>query len=748
MRNSKFRNDKHRPTTISAIAFTDFIENQEATDASSRDYDNRIINAPSETTTPIKINEDKIEITFQNQSPGAKKAEEVVIEHHHHLNYYPKTKIKSLDEQTNKDERKVRLKNSKDDYHIKSKNDNRIFKPNTDLERKTNHKDKELKNLEEPTNQFELLESENKSTEKEVSSDNKSPRSSIVIDGLPGFPDPDLYLSRSSIDKSEFDKFSNRNKTDKLNLDNRNAELAADGAGFVSDAVGYRTNNDDDTLNRESSNREVSSYKENSASDKSSDKKDMRFIVKNPQVIWAAESDESTEEEQDVNNKFVKINRSLQPVFYKNNVHTNLRSTQSNAYKNLPISNIQHQHLTNTRLNSPSIKFVEAAVAESKQLNNKIPLIVSMHNNNLGKLSTILKTSSNYQPSSSFNNLSPQLLKSNFGLANERHYNPSFRLQTRRKREIANKNVAAGKDRKVYRIFSFNQKPINLTENKSTDLDTSSNVNVERNSQQRNERNKPLKTSNYNYNNINLYSPPNYRSNDKVNEDVSLDGKLAAEKLKEDKVGNSNENDYNSDNKLANLNPNGNINLKKSKPKKKFNNNRQQIRQPNFIEDNPFLNLFNTLTNIGQNSLSQALGQSNNLGTNNLGSNNLNSRASNEDEEEGGDDGNNINSNSLSTEKPKYGILGSGNYEIINGGIYKDLKAKNKINQPQQAFSTSDYSKDNSKEQLNNSYSKKNNSNLNNFQPFSFNDIPLLGFQGFDNFSKASKVNKSVIKKY
>lgn len=723
-RSNRSKNEKRlKLVTTSTTPFSDFIDEQESTESSNnQDYEPQNSGkAPIETTTPIQITEEeKIQITI-NQNPFSsnnnrpnKKSNEVVIEHH--LNYLPKVNLnaKSLDDSKEGNHSSANARKIKNNYES-NRNNHQNAKRNrlqndVQLESKNNSKSNHLRNQimenkpEGPVNQFEPLDSESRSGDQEDKTEDRQRTysSNIVIDGLPGFPDPSLYMDKS--ESTIIPRTLIRNKTAKLELEGKNVELAADGAGFVVDSLD--SNDDRESLSRESSNLRESNDNKMSDNKMANDDSQInkvpvreqiknikdRFTVKDPSVIWATESDESAEEQELANNKLNKPNKSIPSVFYKRNL--NQHQHKQSSGNSLNQYNLRPAHLNAKSGRFPSTKHAAETVAESNQLNNKIPILVSMLHKPDNRIITP--------------NQRTVVANSNFGYSadQQRQFNPKFILERTRSKRATEKD--ANLDGKVYRIFSsLNQQPTNLIKNrKSIDLDAGSS----------NEQNRPLKTSNYNYNNLNIYNP---------NDDKSK----VVDRSKEDKIGNSGENDYNTERQN---------NLKKIKPKKKLN--RPPVRQPNFLEDNPFLNLFNTLTNIGQTSLSQALGQNNNLDTSR---NNVNyQRASNENESSDDDE---LDGNVVSTEKPKYGILGSGNIEIINGGIYKDVsKPSSKNSQPQQAFSTSDYSKDKLNSGRNNG---QNNSNLNNFTPFSFNDIPLLqGFQGFDNFSKAaSKLNERVI---
>lgn len=621
--------------------------------------------SPVETTTPIQMTEEKIEITInQNQGlynkPLNKKpnGDGIVIEHHHHLNYHPKSKIKtkSLNDPnylTNKLDNRLTNNSSirtTKDQHKNNRNrtngSKSISKSKMDHDfKKTNSEPiSELKT--ESSNQFEPLDSEGKLNDDQSNKEipERTYSTNIVIDGLPGFPDPTLY--ESTITRTLI-----KNKTDqRLEIDD-GIELAADGAGFVIGEIGkdnFETTNEKietEQISKASSDR--TNYKESTDNNKMNMIQNKpikeqikvskeRFVVKEPSVIWATESDESAEEEE-IGSKLAKIDKSIQSVFYRRDLKKQSENKQYGA-DNLSASlNNKNSRLHLTNSNSPSINFVETVAAESNQLNKQI-LVQMMQNGNLHH-PKILKSNFVNSPKFATPQLPLQHKKSNFNLR-ERQYsnNPTFRLQTRNKRDLnldenkintksdtkndARTDVKTDKN-KIYRIFSFNQQeqPINLIKNSRTDLETSSNVNVE--------RNKPLKTSNYNYNNMNLYNPN--EADDKVKE---------LDKSKE--LGNSGEkNEFNKQQQ----------NLKKVKPKKRIRPIKP-MRQPNFIDDNPFINLFNTLTTLGQNSLSQAMGQ------NNMNSNRNYQRVANEDESS---DDEEIDNNLVSTEKPKYGILGSGN---------------------------------------------------------------------------------------
>lgn len=729
---TKSRSEKRHRTTTSTTPFSDFIDDQESSTISA-DYEPATRASsrapPIETTTPLQISADKFEITINQDlfNPNKSNKKDDIIIEHHQWNYHPKATVVPKEDPSRRENRPP---NNSSDNHKKEANQqgNQQANPqgNQQDQQGRNYYAKEypndksngaptfkpMKNLKtpptrEPSNQFEPLDSESKLSDQEnrlKEGDHRPAYStSIVIDGLPGFPDPSLYLDKS--ESTVMPRAMVKNKTERPEVDGRNIELAADGAGFVVDNVEGNFEPISGPLNRESSNREMQSSPREPTGNQANSKqfkpikevirvpKD-RFIVKDPSVLWATESDESSsssEEQQDLGAKPNKVNKPAPPAFFKRKQMDSSGFSQPHGNSRPPFKlGIRPPPLSNPNLNSPSIKFVES-VAESSQMNNKMLLLP------LNKGNMMMAPKFGVQPNANgrLNERLNERLSERF---NERLYNPAFRLAARRKREVSGEENKRT-DGRIYRIFSFNQP----TNGKPSDLDSSSNVNVERN-------NKPLKTSNYNYNNLynnNLYNP----NDDKV-------------KVKDERV----------DEIVTDKPQQQQIPKKVAKPKKRVNP-KPPVRQPNFLEDNPFINLFNTLTNIGQNSLNQAIGRSSGPTANaNY------QRAANEDESS---DDEELDGNQVSTAKPKqkYGILGSGNYEVINGGIYKD-PAKPKNGQPQQAFSTSDYSKENSKENAG-----QNNSNLNNFTPFSFSDIPLLGgFQGFDNFSKASQLSERTIK--
>ena len=99
----------------------------------------------------------------------------------------------------------------------------------------------------------------------------------------------------------------------------------------------------------------------------------------------------------------------------------------------------------------------------------------------------------------------------------------------------------------------------------------------------------------------------------------------------------------------------------------------------------------------------------------------------------------------------KYGILGSGNFEIIRGGFYKDLsepKSAVKLDDKTPDKAESDQDEDGSVQDggedgddgLRPVHSPGNGLGVNAVDPNQFlsNDFPLLGFQGFDDFARAT----------
>jgi hypothetical protein len=98
-----------------------------------------------------------------------------------------------------------------------------------------------------------------------------------------------------------------------------------------------------------------------------------------------------------------------------------------------------------------------------------------------------------------------------------------------------------------------------------------------------------------------------------------------------------------------------------------------------------------------------------------------------------------------SRKQNKYGILGSGNFEIIRGGIYSDDdSASNKV--PNYVHENSEQN-DRKSDDVAHHYSPNRESNneedseSNRFGPFNvdfFTGSPVLGFQGYDNFGATS----------
>lgn len=92
--------------------------------------------------------------------------------------------------------------------------------------------------------------------------------------------------------------------------------------------------------------------------------------------------------------------------------------------------------------------------------------------------------------------------------------------------------------------------------------------------------------------------------------------------------------------------------------------------------------------------------------------------------------------------KQNYGILGSGNFEIIRGGIYSDDEAK--------SGSDTHYARGMSEtvKSSNNDFDEYNEATVNSKAPYSteeyFSNNPVLGFQGYDNFRAASNTQKKI----
>ena len=89
----------------------------------------------------------------------------------------------------------------------------------------------------------------------------------------------------------------------------------------------------------------------------------------------------------------------------------------------------------------------------------------------------------------------------------------------------------------------------------------------------------------------------------------------------------------------------------------------------------------------------------------------------------------------------KYGILGSGNFEIIRGGIYSDDEsASNNVpNYVQENGQNNDRKSEQASDQFtpNSENNNEDDSEQNQFGPFNvdfFTGSPVLGFQGYDNF--------------
>jgi hypothetical protein len=101
------------------------------------------------------------------------------------------------------------------------------------------------------------------------------------------------------------------------------------------------------------------------------------------------------------------------------------------------------------------------------------------------------------------------------------------------------------------------------------------------------------------------------------------------------------------------------------------------------------------------------------------------------------------------TSAPKYGILGSGNFEIIRGGFYKepprtnkmttdDVAEKKKIVDEADANGGSVPTEDGEEQDDGLPQTDKTDSNSVDPNQFLANDLPLLGFQGFDDFARAT----------
>lgn len=96
--------------------------------------------------------------------------------------------------------------------------------------------------------------------------------------------------------------------------------------------------------------------------------------------------------------------------------------------------------------------------------------------------------------------------------------------------------------------------------------------------------------------------------------------------------------------------------------------------------------------------------------------------------------------NSLQTQKHSYGMLGSGNFEVIRGGILSEDDRRSSTNsymdhmmmkRPRSTINDYDY---------NDGYNNK--PNLYSSEEY-FANNPILGFQGYENFKAASQ-RKSV----
>ena len=243
---TKSRSEKRHRTSTSTTPFSDFIEDQEAS-TSSPEYElsSRAPKAaPVETTTSLQVTGDKFEITINqdlfNPNRSNKKQNDIVIEHHQ-WNYQPEAKEDSSKREA------APSSNSSDNHHKKEDHqpgrnyyakDYQNDKPNRQQAAKPT-KNLKAPPTKEPLNQFEPMDAESKPNDQEnrLKENEQRPAYStnIVIDGLPGFPDPSLYMDKS--ESTVMPRAVVKNKTAKLEVDGRNIELAADGAGFVVDNV-------------------------------------------------------------------------------------------------------------------------------------------------------------------------------------------------------------------------------------------------------------------------------------------------------------------------------------------------------------------------------------------------------------------------------------------------------------------------------------------------------------------------------
>ncbi|XP_015786412.1 uncharacterized protein DDB_G0271670 [Tetranychus urticae] len=94
------------------------------------------------------------------------------------------------------------------------------------------------------------------------------------------------------------------------------------------------------------------------------------------------------------------------------------------------------------------------------------------------------------------------------------------------------------------------------------------------------------------------------------------------------------------------------------------------------------------------------------------------------------------------TTKQNFGILGSGNFEIIRGGIYSEDEVK--------SGSDTHYARGMSEtvKSSNSDFDDYNDGSLSSKVPYSteeyFSNNPVLGFQGYDNFKAASNQQKTI----
>ena len=106
------------------------------------------------------------------------------------------------------------------------------------------------------------------------------------------------------------------------------------------------------------------------------------------------------------------------------------------------------------------------------------------------------------------------------------------------------------------------------------------------------------------------------------------------------------------------------------------------------------------------------------------------------------------NSNPTGAESKSYGILGSGNFEVIRGGIYKDSESENHGHN--YGSSHASHNRHHHHHSGGDDYDDASNKKFTSYSPLGEDDYtpkdPVFGFQGYDNFQLASNQEEDLKK--